>query len=100
MFLTLALAIGSVGTLAGMASLRDRGAVGFLGSPFSAVRAYYAAVNHYITTGDIEAIHEIGGFRWERSERSLASRVRDRATATRLAANLSANAHHHLRSAP
>ena len=47
-FLTLALAIGSVGTLAGMASLRDRGAVGF-GSPL-AVHAVRPITPPSITT--------------------------------------------------
>jgi hypothetical protein len=54
-----ALTIGSVVVLASLAGLRD-GPAQALGSPsaVSTVRAYYAAVNHYIATGEIEAVHE------------------------------------------
>lgn len=59
-FLVLVLTIGSGFTLAEVVALRDGPTFAF-GSPsaLATVRAYYAAVNHYIETGELEGIREV-----------------------------------------
>ncbi len=60
--LTVVLAVASLGTLVYLESVHGRSAFAF-GSPsaVSTVREYYAAVNHYIATGEIEAVVELTG---------------------------------------
>ncbi len=60
LLLMIALTIGGVGVLASLGGLRNGPAFAPESpSAVTTVRAYYAAVNHYIATGETDAIHDV-----------------------------------------